>query len=1224
MWEAAGVSPDAVVGHSQGEIAAAVVAGILSLDDAAKVVALRSRTLTALAGRGGMLSIAEPVEGVRARIASYGTRLSVAAVNGPASTVVSGDADALRELADSCGESPRARMIPVDYASHSAHVDELKEEILAVLHGIAPGEGRIPMVSSTTGAQLRGPELVPDYWYDSLRETVEFDRAVHALAVSGHGVYIEVSPHPVLAPAITDSLEAYGPVVADTLRRDDGGAGRLLLSLAQAYTRGVPVDWTALLPAGSGDGSVELPTYAFQHRRYWPVFPERAPRQTVADWRYRVEWQPFDGPSGVVPSGTWLLVTGRAEAETAGGVAGALTACGVDVRVLETGAADRATLGNVLRGVGEVAGVVSLLALDENPLPGRPRVPAGLAATSALLQAMLDAGPVVPLWVLTRGAVAALPGEIPSLAQAQVWAWGQTAGLEQAKQWGGLVDLPAEFDAAAGDRLAGLLAGGPQAQDQVALRASGPLGRRLVRAPRPTAGPAGPWRTGGTALITGGTGLIGGRTARLMAERGTPRVVLAGRSGPAAAGVPALVAELATRGSAVEVVACDVAERPAVGALLDRISATGPALSAVVHSAGTGHGAPVTELTDAGLQTVCEVKVGGALHLHELAAERGLELDAFVLFSSGAATWGSGLLSGYGAANAALDALAERRRAAGLAATSVAWGLWGGGGMGAGEAGEQLSAYGLRTMAPEHGIEGLAQALDDGATQLVVADVDWERFVPLYTLHRPSPLLSALPDALRVLEKNGAYDTEDGLADDEATGSQRSAAAARLSARLGGARSTREREAVLLEVVREHAAAALGHPDAEAVDPDATFLEQGFTSLSALELRNRLAAATGLRLSGPLVFDHPTPALTASYLRERLAGDPAPPDGGPERTAPRFVLTAAPETARPETGTGPERTGGAEAPASEAPASETLAALYLRANRLGRGADAVRMIAGLARFRPSFAGTDELEGIPPLVPLTRRHPGTAAPTLVCLPSFGAGDAQEFVRLVQGLRSPRHVLSAVIPGYTAGEPLAADPDALLDLCTRTLLAAPETAAEAGPFVLVGYSSGGLVAQALAARLADLGRGPAAMVLLDSFAPQSAGAPDEILGTLPAAVLLGNPGGVDAGGIGGDSWLTALAHYYGHDWRDHVPYDARLPTLMIRHGGEPGSPEGADGAVDLPWGYSGNLTSVTVPGDHFTMIGSHAGTTAQAVEAWLDAHVGATAGATTTSTEDNNDD
>jgi thioesterase domain-containing protein len=277
----------------------------------------------------------------------------------------------------------------------------------------------------------------------------------------------------------------------------------------------------------------------------------------------------------------------------------------------------------------------------------------------------------------------------------------------------------------------------------------------------------------------------------------------------------------------------------------------------------------------------------------------------------------------------------------------------------------------------------------------------------------------------------------------------------------------------------------------------------------------------------------------------------------------------------------------------------------------------MRMITSLAHFRPCFGSASELAAIPPLVALTRRSAGVAGPTLVCLPSFGASaHAQEFARLVQGFRHPRHVLAAVIPGYTPGEPMADGPDALLDLCAATVLAAPELAGDAGSFVLVGYSSGGLIAQALATRLADRGRGPAAMVLLDSFAPQMAGVPDEIIGVLPAAVLLNNREGIDAGGIGGDDWLTALAHYYDYDWRSHLPYNADLPTLMLRHGGEPGTTPGEDGAIDAPWGFSGDITTEIVPGDHFSMIGAHAQTTARAVETWLDAQF--------TSTEDGTDD
>ncbi|WP_367430015.1 type I polyketide synthase [Streptomyces celluloflavus] len=875
VWQAVGVQPDAVVGHSQGEIAAAAVAGILSLDDAAKVVALRSKTLTALAGRGGMMSVAEAADVVRERIAPFGERLSLAAVNGSSATVVSGEPEALRELADSCPESVRTRIIPVDYASHSAQVDDLREEILSVLDGIAPREASIPMISAMSGEVLTGPELDPAYWYASLRETVEFDRAVRSLADTGHGTFLEVSPHPVLTGAIADSLEERSPVAVGTLRREDGGHGRLLASLAEAYVQGAPVDWKAVLGTGAVVG---LPTYAFQCSRYWPKFPDPVPRDLVADWRYRIIWEPLAEPANTAkPTGRWLLVTAPSSAAPAAEVARALREHGADVRVLEIDAADRTTLVGALRshdaattGDGPLAGVVSLLALDESGLPAHPLVSGGLDATLGLVQALSDTGLDAPLWALTRGAVA-VSGEAPALAQAQVWALGRVAGLEYPKQWGGLIDLPEDFDARAASRMAAVLAEGPGGEDQVALRPSGTYVRRLVRAPRTETSPspltAPRYTPRGTALITGGTGLIGGRTARLLAGRGAPRTVLTSRSGPAAAGVAVLAADLAARGTAVEVVACDSAERPALAALLDRIAATGHAVSAVVHSAGLSHGAPLATLTRDELEAVFAAKVGGALHLHELTAERGLDLDAFVLFSSGAATWGSGTLAAYAAANAGLDALAESRRAAGLAATSLAWGLWGGGGMGAGEAGEQLRRYGLRLMDPERGIEALAQALDDGDELLAVADIDWSRFAPTFTLHRPSPLLAALPEAVRALsDEAGAQDADAGEA---------GVGVPELISRLA-ALPPAEREAALLAAVRAEAAAALGHADAEDVDPEQAFRDMGFDSVMAVALRNRLRETTNLRLPSTLVFDYPSVTALTSYLLGELFAAAAP------------------------------------------------------------------------------------------------------------------------------------------------------------------------------------------------------------------------------------------------------------------------------------------------------------------------------------------------------------
>ena len=288
-----------------------------------------------------------------------------------------------------------------------------------------------------------------------------------------------------------------------------------------------------------------------------------------------------------------------------------------------------------------------------------------------------------------------------------MWGLGRVAALEHPDRWGGLVDLPLVLDDAAAGRLCAALAGG--GEDQVAVRPAGVLGRRVTRARR-AAGAARRWAPGGSVLVTGGTGAIGGQVARWAAGRGAARVVLASRSGPAGGGVAGLAAVLAAGGAGVEVVAGDVAERGQVAGLLARVAAGGPPLTAVFHTAGVGEATPIADVTLPGLAAVLAAKAGGAGALDELTAGAGL--DAFVVFSSISATWGSGMQPGYAAANAYLDALAEQRRARGDAATSVAWGVWAGAGMGGGESGAQLQRRGLRAMDPDLAISALGHALD--------------------------------------------------------------------------------------------------------------------------------------------------------------------------------------------------------------------------------------------------------------------------------------------------------------------------------------------------------------------------------------------------------------------------------------------------------------------------------------------------------------------------------
>ncbi|MBL1095971.1 type I polyketide synthase [Streptomyces coffeae] len=274
LWRSYGVEPMAVVGHSQGEIAAAVVAGGLSPADGARVVALRSRAVAErLAGFGGMMSVAASVEQVEELIAPYGGRASVAAVNGPTAVVVSGEPGVLDELIAACErEEVWARRIAVDYASHSTQVESIEDELAQVLGPVAPRSGSIPFYSTTVGGFVDTAVLDGAYWYRNLRGRVGFEPAVRALVDHGAGCFVEMSPHPVLTMAVEDTVADHGAGsrvgVVGSLRRDEGGFERFALSAAEAHVTGVTVDWSAFY-AGSGARAVPLPTYAFQRNRYW-------------------------------------------------------------------------------------------------------------------------------------------------------------------------------------------------------------------------------------------------------------------------------------------------------------------------------------------------------------------------------------------------------------------------------------------------------------------------------------------------------------------------------------------------------------------------------------------------------------------------------------------------------------------------------------------------------------------------------------------------------------------------------------------------------------------------------------------------------------------------------------------------------------------------------------------------------------------------------------------
>ncbi|MCA1588052.1 MAG: type I polyketide synthase [Chloroflexi bacterium] len=314
LWCSYGVAPSAVIGHSQGEIAAAYVAGGLSLQDAARIVALRSRAVAdELAGCGGMASLALAADAVEERIGRWNGRLSIAAVNGPSAVVVSGDFEALDELlAELDGGGVWVRKVPVDYPSHSKAVERLRERLLRDLAPIEPRAGDVAFFSTARAEIVDCAQLDAEYWYRGLRDRVRFEEATRALIDDGASAFVEMSPHPVLTSAVQATIDAAGAadraVAVGSLRRGDGGLRRFTASLAQAHVRGCPVEWRRLF-AGRGARRTQLPTYAFQRERFW-LEAESAPGDLRA-----AGLEPADHPllgAGIrmAGGGDWLF-TGR-------------------------------------------------------------------------------------------------------------------------------------------------------------------------------------------------------------------------------------------------------------------------------------------------------------------------------------------------------------------------------------------------------------------------------------------------------------------------------------------------------------------------------------------------------------------------------------------------------------------------------------------------------------------------------------------------------------------------------------------------------------------------------------------------------------------------------------------------------------------------------------------------------------------------------------------------
>ncbi|MGC0415550.1 acyl transferase domain-containing protein/NADP-dependent 3-hydroxy acid dehydrogenase YdfG [Embleya sp. AB8] len=795
-----GLRADALIGHSVGELAAAHVAGVLTLADACALVAARGALMQSAPEGGAMLAIGAPESEVLPQLEEFGTSLSLAAINGPNAVVVSGDTEPARTLARRFADrGARTKLLRVSHAFHSAHMDGVLDAFGRVARSVTYHEPVVPVISNVTGRVATADELrSPEYWTRHIRTGVRFHDGVRTLHTLGVTTFLEPGPGPALAGLAcrTRRITAHGVRSAGAAQHD---------ALFRVEWVGVPVAGTPPKSwAVVGTDELGARSALMAAGRYAEAYPDLA---ALAE---RIE------AGAAAPD--IVLVTCAPETSAAS--------------KSSPSSADGAATADAVRRCTHAA-------LDR--------------VRFWLTDGRFDASKLV---FLTRGAAGPEHADtLPDPIGAAVWGLIRSA---QSEHPGRLVLADIDGGKASWRSLPAALG---RDEPQLSLRQGTLRVPRLSRiepgtAPstRPSGAPIDPT---GTVLITGGTGALGALLARhLVAEHGARHLVLISRQGPQAPGADRLVADLCGLGAHVTPAACDASDREALAELLTALPEDRP-LKSVIHTAGVLDDGVVTALTPDRIDAVLRPKVDAVLALHEVTRE--LDLSAFVLFSSCAGILGSAGQGNYAAANAFLDAFARRRRAEGAAALSIAWGLWAeqsGMTEQLGQAGRaRLAAAGVAEFSAAEGLELFDAACASGEATVVAAR---PAFAELNRRARTEPT----PTLLRGLVRDPARRAAEDSPTEEVS-------LRHLVART----SDQEQDRVLLDLVRNSVATVLGYPTLEVVRPDQRFRDLGFDSLTALSVRNRLNAATELRLPSALIYEHTTPVALVRHLKRELLGN---------------------------------------------------------------------------------------------------------------------------------------------------------------------------------------------------------------------------------------------------------------------------------------------------------------------------------------------------------------
>ncbi|WP_244749724.1 phthiocerol type I polyketide synthase PpsB [Mycobacterium tuberculosis] len=861
LWRSYGVQPDLVIGHSMGEVAAAVVAGALTPAEGLRVTATRARLMAPLSGQGGMALLGLDAAATEALIADY-PQVTVGIYNSPRQTVIAGPTEQIDELIARVRAQNRfASRVNIEVAPHNPAMDALQPAMRSELADLTPRTPTIGIISTTYADLHTQPIFDAEHWATNMRNPVRFQQAIASAGSGADGAYhtfIEISAHPLLTQAIADTLEdAHRPTKSaakylsiGTLQRD---ADDTVTFRTNLYTADIAHPPHTCHPP---EPHPTIPTTPWQHTHHWiatthpsTAAPEdpgsnkvvvngqsTSESRALEDWCHQLAWPIRPAVSADPPStAAWLVV---ADNELCHELARA-----ADSRVdslsppaLAAGS-DPAALLDALRGVDNV--------LYAPPVPGElldiESAYQVFHATRRLAAAMVasSATAISPpkLFIMTRNAQPISEGDRANPGHAVLWGLGRSLALEHPEIWGGIIDLDDSMPAELAVRHVLTAAHGTDGEDQVVYRSGARHVPRLQRRTLP--GKPVTLNADASQLVIGATGNIGPHLIRQLARMGAKTIVAMARK-PGA--LDELTQCLAATGTDLIAVAADATDPAAMQTLFDRFGTELPPLEGIYLAAFAGRPALLSEMTDDDVTTMFRPKLDALALLHRLSLKSPVR--HFVLFSSVSGLLGSRWLAHYTATSAFLDSFAGARRTMGLPATVVDWGLWKSLADVQKDATQISAESGLQPMADEVAIGALPLVMNpDAAVATVVVAADWPLLAAAY---RTRGALRIVDDLLPAPEDVGKGESE-----------------FRTSLRSCPAEKRRD---MLFDHVGALAATVMGMPPTEPLDPSAGFFQLGMDSLMSVTLQRALSESLGEFLPASVVFDYPTVYSLTDYL----------------------------------------------------------------------------------------------------------------------------------------------------------------------------------------------------------------------------------------------------------------------------------------------------------------------------------------------------------------------